>query len=435
MKYNLLFFLMLFSLPSFSQAIVDRIVLKDGSILEGYIENQEEKLHFKSFCSVLYADKNDIKEVKNEKTYQEGKIEDKAWKEYIIKNKLDSSIITLSDITVIEKPQSKLLSPNMSFKKVQVLESGDFYKLKTIEITDFSFKLSEIQQIERVNSESQNYKDIIETCEGDIFKGHVLCSVPGQFIKLREKDGRIINIFSKNIKKESKEFDDDTSAFLENIPYLDVIVTNDKEETSYSGVICESGSETGKSYFMIKTENNRDKKIYVSNIKQIKKEKNSKYIETKNVIGKSSQITINGEPSTSLKMFELKGLDSKTKKVKESICYCLDRTNDENWVTQTNKRCKVKVTLPTGVSKDNIYLFECMYGVRQSPKDDSFIIYESFNKDVNIFWFKSKNLKKYSISCEENSDNPNVLNYDLNPLNMYILYNEKDKSCILIKTN
>ena len=78
---------------------------------------------------------------------------------------------------------------------------------------------------------------------------------------------------------------------------------------------------------MIKTENNRDKKIYVSNIKQIKKEKNSKYIETKNVIGKSSQITINGEPSTSLKMFELKGLDSKTKKVKESICYCLDKTN------------------------------------------------------------------------------------------------------------
>ena len=76
-----------------------------------------------------------------------------------------------------------------------------------------------------------------------------------------------------------------------------------------------------------------------------------------------------------------------------------------------------------------------MYGVRQSPKDDSFIIYESFNKDVNIFWFKSKNLKKYSISCEENSDNPNVLNYDLNPLNMYILYNEKDQSCILIKTN
>ena len=103
MKHCLTIILFLFSISSFAQTVVDRLVLKDGSVLEGYILRQENSgITFKSFCASIYVDLCDMS--------------------YIEDPDMSSDSIVIADVTIKDVSKNEFAKQLVGTKEIQIQE-------------------------------------------------------------------------------------------------------------------------------------------------------------------------------------------------------------------------------------------------------------------------------------------------------------------------
>lgn len=412
--------LFLYSISSFAQTVVDRLVLKDGSVLEGYILRQENSgITFKSFCASIYVDLCDMS--------------------YIEDPDMSSDSIVIADVTIKDVSKNEFAKQLVGTKEIQIQEKGDMYLLKSTRQQNFSLQLADIDRVERVNNSLLGFTDVIKTKNHGKLRGNIIYIVPGRFLKIKIDNGLIYNVNYSNIESESKDFFDLTSGYIKNIPYIDVIKTQDDE---VRGVISEK-NYSSQPYIEIKDEQGDEKKIYTNQIVFIGKEKNKSYNKTdkkqynpnivvKKKSEKDNKIKINGEIATVFQTTQL------LKKGSNEKCYVVELPVDPTQIVSVinddkNERI-VMFELPDGIDREDIRFFDAYFGCRKSPHDNSFSPLPSKTHDANLCWFNDAMIKPQRGLTYDFVDG-NKLRFTLSMSSYYILYNVKNNTCILIKTN
>lgn len=419
MRYWNIIFLSAFFCSSLAQTVVvDRLVLKDESVLEGYISSQTGSvLKVKSSKTDIYVDAKDIE----------------------LSESFDNNCVDIEEIK--SAAQKSLISQLINRSNLQIIEAGDKYLLRSTNLNEFIIDLiKDVKRVERVNVDKQI--DIIESKQGNLIRGHIMFTIPGELMQLKDESGKIINLYYSNIVSEKKELKDIENDLAE-IPYLDKIITKDKE--SIVGVLIEKNFKD--SYIKIKArDSNSLRRINNSDISKICKEPNknarknksissSPYIEVnvKSAEKSKERFRINDEE---LQLIEVSTLSNKRS---NKECYVVELPADQSemfmvFCDEKGERI-ANVSLPFGFSSEDICLIKPNYGIIKVKDGKNFEEISSLTKEVNAFWFNDKMLKPGYGEMPDISEDGKVLSFNLNLCSVYILYNKKDKNCILIKTN
>ena len=123
-------------------------------------------------------------------------------------------------------------------------------------------------------------EDVIKTRTGKIYQGKITEQLFGKSIKIYTSSGEI-NIDLSDILEQQKIKMSKDHTLLEQAPYKNVIQTKKNEE--YSGVILFQyyGIDETPSYLEISSEDGISKRIFISDIEQIRRIPNEKYHEVK----------------------------------------------------------------------------------------------------------------------------------------------------------
>lgn len=409
---------------------IEKIVLKDGSVLEGHIVSQVPGVKIKFFTESatiqLWGDcytlgEEELKEVaslpEHWKTYiKEHKdiIKTKDGKQYASLN----SISYKKEYNAIEG-KNTLLS-ELDNGHISVLERGLYLKFIDANKKEYEIEYTNIDEIIKLQTDKNKKTgtaDIIETSNGT-YTGHITSQKIGEYIKIDQEDAKgILVISSMDIKSQAKKALNEEFPIFGQIEYLDkVITTND---SIYTGVITkQTVKDNGESSIIIQTTDDQEKTILTSEITLIEKVKhNAKaYLKSKSNASKAKE-TANNEIYVCEKLADVK----------------LAKPFGEYYLLLDT------ITL-TVAAEDNTIKIECNNNAYNKnlvlvPIDKTELKYEGNKSKYNVI--KKANLKTSAISPNESDDSiPDLLvtKYEVKKGNTYALFSEKDWKYVLIKT-
>lgn len=230
-----------FGFTTVQAEIYDRLVLKNGKVVAGYIAGQQP-----GQCIKFYAE-----EINGGSTRR----------------------------TTIDADE---LIPASN------ADNGQFDDINTISVADglphtYTFSIGDITKIEReLRPEGQTFGivDVIKTRSGEIYEGQVIAQMLGSSIQIW--DGRNTQtINNSNLASQEKRPLDASKDIIEQSPFLDVVVT---QRVTYRGIIIMQnyGNEQQKSFLRIQEENGQISRVDISQITELLREPNSQYITTTN---------------------------------------------------------------------------------------------------------------------------------------------------------
>lgn len=144
-----------------------------------------------------------------------------------------------------------------------------------------TYLLEDILAIERVTrseDELSGIVDIIETKDGNTYKGQIVKQIMGKSIHLQEDNDSVHIRIIKNAdiaRQRREKFNQKQSLFAQS-PFLDIVIT---EEKQYSGIIVlqDYGSDEVPSFLCVEDFDGEQHKVDIESIKKIKRESNSSY--------------------------------------------------------------------------------------------------------------------------------------------------------------
>ena len=230
-----------FGFTTVQAEIYDRLVLKNGKVVAGYIAGQQP-----GQCIKFYAE-----EINGGSTRR----------------------------TTIDADE---LIPASN------ADNGQFDDMNTISVADglphtYTFSIGDVTKIEReLRPEGQTFGivDVITTRSGEIYEGQVIAQMLGSSIQIW--DGRNTQtINNSNLASQEKRPLDASKDIIEQSPFLDVVVT---QRVTYRGIIIMQnyGNEQQKSFLRIQEENGQISRVDISQITELLREPNSQYITTTN---------------------------------------------------------------------------------------------------------------------------------------------------------
>lgn len=230
-----------FGFTTVQAEIYDRLVLKNGKVVAGYIAGQQP-----GQCIKFYAE-----EINGGSTRR----------------------------TTIDADE---LIPASN------ADNGQFDDINTISVADglphtYTFSIGDVTKIEReLRPEGQTFGivDVITTRSGEIYEGQVIAQMLGSSIQIW--DGRNTQtINNSNLASQEKRPLDASKDIIEQSPFLDVVVT---QRVTYRGIIIMQnyGNEQQKSFLRIQEENGQISRVDISQITELLREPNSQYITTTN---------------------------------------------------------------------------------------------------------------------------------------------------------
>lgn len=225
-----------FGFTTVQAEIYDRLVLKNGKVVAGYIAGQQP-----GQCIKFYAE-----EINGGSTRR----------------------------TTIDADE---LIPASN------ADNGQFDDINTISVADglphtYTFSIGDVTKIEReLRPEGQTFGivDVITTRSGEIYEGQVIAQMLGSSIQIW--DGRNTQtINNSNLASQEKRPLDASKDIIEQSPFLDVVVT---QRVTYRGIIIMQnyGNEQQKSFLRIQEENGQISRVDISQITELLREPNSQY--------------------------------------------------------------------------------------------------------------------------------------------------------------
>ena len=271
--------------------IVQRIYLKDGSVLSGYIQKQENNgnLTFRSDNAEICLKSKDAA-ISNEKNYSVKDLS-KAWIEWAEKNDEfegvgDSRTLTLADVT----------SKTKSVSRVKILERGEVVKYLEMAPNTYRIAWKDVVSIKgdpRSKTALSGINRIYQLKSGMEFEG-----------QYAEENDSVLTLYMNNRVRQSFKINDVVKYTFRPInpnqdifaqsPLLDIVKTKNGAETK--GIIIEQNYTSDKdteNYFLVQQQSGAIQSIKLSEIAETRKEENPKYDPKLDILLKEGDVVIN----------------------------------------------------------------------------------------------------------------------------------------------
>ena len=271
--------------------IVQKIYLKNGSVLSGYIQKQEGNgnLTFHTDIAEICLKSKDAT-ISNEKNYN---IKDlgKAWIDWAEKNDEfegvgDSRTLMLADVS----------SKNKSVSRVKILERGEVVKYLEMAPNTYRIAWKDVVSIKgepRSKTALSGINRIYQLKSGMEFEG-----------QYAEENDSVLTLYLNNRVRQSFKINDVVKYTFRPInpnqdifaqsPLLDIVKTKSGAETK--GIIIEQNYTSAKdseNYFLVQQPSGAIQSIKVSDILETRKEENPKFDPKFDVLLKEGEVLIN----------------------------------------------------------------------------------------------------------------------------------------------
>lgn len=271
--------------------VVQKIYLKNGSVLSGYIQKQEGNgnLTFHTDIAEICLKSKDAT-ISNEKNYN---IKDlgKAWIDWAEKNDEfegvgDSRTLMLADVS----------SKNKSVSRVKILERGEVVKYLEMAPNTYRIAWKDVVSIKgepRSKTALSGINRIYQLKSGMEFEG-----------QYAEENDSVLTLYLNNRVRQSFKINDVVKYTFRPInpnqdifaqsPLLDIVKTKSGAETK--GIIIEQNYTSDKdseNYFLVQQQSGAIQSIKLSDIAETRKEENPKYDPKYDILLKEGDVVIN----------------------------------------------------------------------------------------------------------------------------------------------
>lgn len=268
---------------------VEKVTLKNGSVLEGYLAEQIPGKSFtvQSTNAVVFASEDSLLNVTQQQI--DLSMLPQAWTDWAIKNKLaepdkDGQTITLSTL------QFK----HSTISNVFVQERGITVKFVDMNNRSYVFPWSLLGMTSKKLRAENQFSGIVDELvmtNGKHFEGQVTDQTPGKGIKIFFEDGKVQSFNYSDIAQIISKPLNPKMTIWEQAQLLDEVVLKSTGET-INGII--SSRHIGKDYsFMMK--DGQSRVINASDIAIFRKLKNEEYKSVQDRIMAEGEVIINGD--------------------------------------------------------------------------------------------------------------------------------------------
>ena len=283
----------LFALCQWADAvIVQKVYLKDGSVLSGYVKQVDLNGGFTiaTDMAVVCLSGEGIS-ITNEMAYQESNL-DKAWVEWAEKNDEfqgvpGSRTLILSDIFV---------NGGKSVHKVKVLEKGASIKYLEMTPNEYNIKSEDIEAIKgekRLRTALSGINRIYQLKTGQQYEGQYAGETTST-LSLYLENGVVQTFQTDNVIKYTYKPINPNQTLFEQSPLLDVVIGTNNSETR--GIIIEenySSNEDTENYVLLQQQSGAIHSIKIADISKVRKEANKEYNPKFDIILNEGDVVVN----------------------------------------------------------------------------------------------------------------------------------------------
>ena len=410
--------------------VVQKVYLKNGSVLNGYIQKQDknDNITFRSeSATICVSGKN---ATTTERVYKISDL-DKKWIEWAEKNDAfngigDSRTLTLNEVifnhnnsydtndsvAVIDDDmgvfENEFKISHPSVMKVRVLEKG--LKIKYLELTPNTYNFN-WEDIESVKADKRE-KTVLSGIDR-IYQLKNGQEVRGQYagesyntLSLYTNSGMVETFDIDNVIKYFYKPLNPNQDIIEQSELIDVVRT--KSNGTYRGIIVERNFADGSNYLIIQQQTGASQMLKFSNITEYTKEENSEYKPKFDILLKEGEVVINRVATDSVGV------------VKKGSTLFLDSINNKVTVPKESGNTKIIVEYynPKHLSSDHLILVK---------------VDKSVVKKKNVYSFSADifDMKKFSAQGSETSvNNTTKVEYVVDGQGVFALYDQNNKKAM-----
>lgn len=278
---------------------VEKVTLKNGSVLEGYLAEQIPGKQFtvQSSNAVVFASEDSLINVTQQQI--ELSILPPAWSEWAIKNKLVESDKEGQMINL-----STLQFSNSTISNVYVQERGVTIKFVDLNVRSYVFSWNMLGMTSKILRPANQFSGIVDELvmsNGNRYEGQVTDQIPGKGIKIIFDDGKVQSFNYSDIAQIISKPLNPKMSLWEQSQLLDEVVLKGTGET-VQGII--NSRNIGKNYtFMLK--NGQTRVVTASDVAILRKQKNEEYKSAQDRVMEQGEVLINGDAKNAY-FFDLK---------------------------------------------------------------------------------------------------------------------------------
>lgn len=410
MKKIILFLATAFAVCGMAKAVVvQKLILKNGSELSGYIQKQDGKgnLTFASDCATIYLNSHEA-QISNEQVYNIKSL-DKDWIEWAEKNDAfrgagDNRSLILSDVSTKGK----------SVSKVRILERGTLVKYIEMAPNIYSIAWKDVKAIKgekRSKTALSGINRIYQLKNGAKYEGEY-AEETDSTLSLLLNNGIVQSFPINEVVKYTFRPVNPTQSIFAQSELLDVIKTTDNNEIK--GIIIEqnyTGKNDSENYFLIQQESGAIQSTKISDISETRKEENPLFAPKFDILLKEGEVVVNRKETVYANIQEMKDilvLDN----LKNATVVPKGENNETKFIVEYHN--------PNGTNIENFQLIKTTESIVKKK-----IIYSFSYKDL-------VNAVYRPISLETSVNRTTKAEYIVGGQGVFALYDAKLKRAIPI---
>ena len=297
MTQNKLFYLILVALEIFSANItvsaqnIEQIYMKSGSVVEGYIAEQNPGKHLiiQATKATIVANSDSLKDKITERILAENLPPE--WKEWAEENNkyIDNAGVKQLELVTLE-------FKNSVYSKVFILEKGSLVKFIDLSPNRYTFKWGDMYRTvksERPDNLFSGLKEVVVLADGSTVDGQIIELFPGKDLKIVTDKNEVLSYKFDQVKQINTEKLNPKMDLWPQVQLLDKISVKG-EDSDLVGFI--SSRTLGKE-LVIEFENGNKRTIPQNQILSYAKIPNEKYIAVYDKVIKEGEILLDGKPA------------------------------------------------------------------------------------------------------------------------------------------
>ena len=303
LKQIFLFTLLLQTVVIANATIVQKLLLKNGSELEGYISMQRpgKDFTFTAERAIIFMPGEDAKSIVDHEINI--KQLSPSWVGWAEKNDAfiglgDNRVLVLSDI----------ITEGKTIGQVRILEKGA--KIKYLEMSNNAYSLNwdtiaVVKADKRSKTALTGINRIYKLENGQEYEGQYVEEVPGKTLSLYRDNG-VIEVFETNkVVKYSMRKINPNQGLFEQSELLDIIQM--KNNNILKGIIIEqnfSNKTPSDNYLLLQTESGTTQSVKLADIDGYRKEVNPKFKPLFDILLRTGELVVNRQQTNLLRVRE-----------------------------------------------------------------------------------------------------------------------------------
>lgn len=275
---------------------VERIYMKSGSIVEGYIAEQipGKRINVKTTKSTIVVNSDSLKY----KSVEQVPLESlpREWADWAEQN---DKVINNNGKKHIEL--TTLEFENSVFPLVYLLERGSMIKFLDVTPNEYSFSWNEMYRTvknQRPSNLFSGLKEILVLTDDSMVEGQIIEQLPEQNLKIATDDGEVLSFKYSQIKQIRTEKLNEDLDLWSQIQLLDKIaIAGEKDELV--GFISE---RTFGEYIVFESQDGIKRTIPQRSVVSYSKIPNDRYVAVYDTILQDGEVLIDGEPAYFVKL-------------------------------------------------------------------------------------------------------------------------------------